>query len=160
MSSLKSEILHFDGLLLSKSYKFTEVQKSYLSWHRRVIQSLKNNWLVVSVEISNLVNFHPTTVKSENFTSMGSFCRKYIRLEVKTYRELIFHEMEQWHKISLNTDLAFSKMPWGTWWTFIRPLKSLKHCTLIGCFCPKHIMFQLKNSTGIMCHDTEVWCKI
>ena len=25
----------------------------------------------------NLVNFHPTTQMSENFTSMGSFCPKY-----------------------------------------------------------------------------------
>ena len=45
-----SEILHFDGLLLNKSYKVSakKVQKSYLSWHWRVIQILNKNWLVVS----------------------------------------------------------------------------------------------------------------
>ena len=50
VSSRKSEILHFDGFLLSKSYKVSakKVQKSYLSWHWRVMQSLKKNWLVVS----------------------------------------------------------------------------------------------------------------
>ena len=45
LSSQKSKILHFNGLLLSKSYKVSakKVQKSYLSWHWRVIQSLKKN---------------------------------------------------------------------------------------------------------------------
>ena len=50
VSSQKSEILHFDGFLLSKSYKVSakKVKKSYLSGHLRVMQSLKKNWLVVS----------------------------------------------------------------------------------------------------------------
>ena len=49
-SSRKSEILYFDWFLLSKSYKALakKVQKSYLSWHWRVMQSLKRHWLVVS----------------------------------------------------------------------------------------------------------------
>ena len=50
VSSRKSELLHFDQFLLSKSYKFspTNIQKSYLSWHWRVMQSSKKTWLVVS----------------------------------------------------------------------------------------------------------------
>ena len=48
-SSRKSENLHFDGLLLSKIYKDWDenVQKSYVLWHWRVMQSLKKNWLLV-----------------------------------------------------------------------------------------------------------------
>ena len=48
-SSQRSENLPFDGLFLSKSYKDLDekVQKSYVSWHWRVIQSLKQNWLLV-----------------------------------------------------------------------------------------------------------------
>ena len=48
-SSWKSKNLHFDGLLLSKAYKDLDekVQKSYVSWHWRVMQSLKKNWLLV-----------------------------------------------------------------------------------------------------------------
>ena len=44
-SSRKSEKLHFDGLLLPKTDKNLdeEVQKSYVSLHRRVMQSLKKN---------------------------------------------------------------------------------------------------------------------
>ena len=54
LSSQKSEILYFGGLFLLKSNKVSakKVQKSYLSWHRRMMQSLKKNWLVVS--LSNL----------------------------------------------------------------------------------------------------------
>ena len=42
-----------------------------------------------------------------------------------------------------NTDLVVSKMAGGIWRTFIRVLKSPKNCTLLGFFCPQHIMFQL-----------------
>ena len=108
----------------------------------------------------NLVNFHPTIRKSNNFTSIDYFCPKYMRFELKKYREVIFHDTEQWCKIWINPDLVVSKMAWGIGWTFIRALKSLKNCTLMGSFCQKHIMFQLENFRGIMCHDTEGWCKI
>ena len=71
------------------------------------------------------------------------------------------------------------------WWIFIWAVKSLKICTLsifgfnnhirnsvmlevkimkistlMGSFCPNYITFQLKNYTGVMCYDTEEWCKI
>ena len=40
----------------------------------------------------NSVNFHPTTQKSENLTSMGYFCPKYMRFEVKMQRShLLWH---------------------------------------------------------------------
>ena len=48
VSGRKSEILHFDGLLLSKSYKFSARKVQNLSWHWRLMQSLKKNWLVIS----------------------------------------------------------------------------------------------------------------
>ena len=49
VSSQKSENLHFDGILLSKTYKKLDekVQKSYISWYWRVMQTLKKNWLFV-----------------------------------------------------------------------------------------------------------------
>ena len=40
-------------------------------------------------DLRNLMNFHPTTQKSENFTSFGSFC------ELKKDRGVIFHGTEQ-----------------------------------------------------------------
>ena len=74
----------------------------------------------------NLVSFHPTTQKYKNFTSMGYFCPKYMRLELKKYRGVIFHDTEQWCKIWINPDLVVSKMAWGIGWTFIRALKVWK----------------------------------
>ena len=46
-------------------------------------------------DIKNLLNFHPTTQKSENFTSMGSFCPKYTRFELQKYRGVVFHDTER-----------------------------------------------------------------
>ena len=53
-------------------------------------------------DMRNLVNFHPTTQKSKNFTSMGYFCPKYMRYELKKYRGVIFHDTEQWCKMCIN----------------------------------------------------------
>ena len=46
-------------------------------------------------DMRNLVNFHPTTQKSESFFSMGSFCPKYTRFDLQKYRGVIFHDTEQ-----------------------------------------------------------------
>ena len=49
-SSWKYENLHSDALVFSKAYKVLneKLQKIYVSWHWRVMQSLKKNWLLVS----------------------------------------------------------------------------------------------------------------
>ena len=46
-------------------------------------------------DLSNLVNFHPTTQKSKNFTLIDYFCSKYMTFELKKYRELFFHDSEK-----------------------------------------------------------------
>ena len=38
-------------------------------------------------DMKNLMNFHPTTQTFENFTSMGSFCQKYMRFGIKKNTE-------------------------------------------------------------------------
>ena len=43
----------------------------------------------------NMVNFYPITQKSENFTSMGSICPKYIKSDLKKYRGVIFNDTEE-----------------------------------------------------------------
>ena len=56
----KPEIWCFDGLPSSKWYKVSakKVQKSYLSWHCRVTQSLKKKWFVVSNMTSKVPKFY------------------------------------------------------------------------------------------------------
>ena len=44
--------------------------------------------------MGNLVDFHPTTQKSKNFTSMVYFCPKYLKLELKKYKGVIFHDTD------------------------------------------------------------------
>ena len=46
-------------------------------------------------DMRNLVNFNPTTQKSGNFFSIGSFYLKYTRFELQKYRAVIFHDTEQ-----------------------------------------------------------------
>ena len=38
---------------------------------------------------------------------MGSFCVKYVLLELKKYRASIFHETEEGYKIWIGIDLLF-----------------------------------------------------
>ena len=40
-----------------------------------------------------------------------------------------------------------------------RPLLSLKMGTLMGFFCPKLKIFELKIYRGVMCHENAEWCK-
>ena len=88
------------GFFCQNHIKFhlKKTQKSYLSWHKEVMQSLKKNWLMVS-NIWNFFNFHTTTRKSKNFTSMGYFCPNYMRFELIKYRGVIFHDTKQWGKV-------------------------------------------------------------
>ena len=63
-SSHKSENFQFLGFLLSKAYKFFDekIQKSYVSWHWRVIQSLKRKLILgPKNDMKNLVNFNASS---------------------------------------------------------------------------------------------------
>ena len=46
-------------------------------------------------DIRNFVNFHQTTQKFQNFTSMGYFCPMYMMFDLKKYVGIIFHDTEQ-----------------------------------------------------------------
>ena len=106
-------------------------------------------------DMKDLVNFHS---KFRKFHFDGLLLSKVYEFWAKKYRGVIFHDTEQWCKVWINPDFVVSQMAWGIGWSLIRTLKSLKNCTLMGCFCPKH-MFQLKNFKGIKCRDTEGWYK-
>ena len=66
-SSWKSENLHLMGSFCRKHKVLDEkVQKSYLSWHWRVMQSLKKSWLLTLGFMTNLVNFNASSRNFEN----------------------------------------------------------------------------------------------
>ena len=58
-------------------------------------------------DIRNLVNFHPTTQKSKNFTLMGYFCPKYMRFELKNTKELSFMTLNNDAKLEYTLTLCF-----------------------------------------------------
>ena len=114
------------------------------------MQSLKKNWLVLSNMTWGICSNFTLPLKSlKNFTLMGSFCPMYIRFEPKKYRGFIFRDIEQWCKVLINPDLVVSKIAWEIGWTFIRAIKSLTNCTLMGSFCSMHVMFELENSEEV-----------
>ena len=156
LESLKN--IHFNGLLLSKVYIVwaKKVQRSYLSWHWRVIQNSERNRLNVcfKIDMRTLINFDLSTWKfQKNFPLIGSFWVKYILFELKEYRG-----------VTLKSDTKFGdesaccfKLTWGIWQIFTRALESVKIGTLMGTFCPKQKIYELKIYRRVMCHDNEEW---
>ena len=67
--------------------------KSYAKFEEKLTLGFKN-------EMKTLVNFHPTTRKSKNFTSMGYFCPTYMRFELKKYRGVIIRDTEMMQNLN------------------------------------------------------------
>ena len=116
----KSGNLHFesnDVLLLSITYKVSawKVQKNYLSWHWKKIQTLKKNWLFVWKMTWEIWWTLTQAVESLKIcTLMGYFCRKYVMFEQKKYRGTVLWKM---------TYIWFQK--WQViWWIFTQVVES------------------------------------
>ena len=87
---------------------------------------------------------------------------KYIRFELEKIQSYLSWNWTVMQKSNKSCDLGVSEMAFGELgigWNFIRALKSLRNCTLMGSFSPKNIIFKLENFRVIMCHETESWCK-
>ena len=124
-SCQKSKNLHFDGRLLSKVYKVLDekVQKSCVSWHWRVMQNLKKNWLLVPKMTRRIWRILKRAVASlKNCTLMCYFCWKYVIFDPKRYRRVMCHNTEEWYKICRGTDLCFEKLheDFGEFWCITR----------------------------------------
>ena len=99
-----AEKSHFDGLLLSRSYKVPakKVQKSYLSWQWRMIQGLKKIWVLFSNMTWGIWWILMRAVESlKIFTFMGLFCKKYWMVELKKQKNCVVKSyscFKKWHK--------------------------------------------------------------
>ena len=101
VSSRKSENLPFNMLILPIAYKVSakKVQKNYLSWHWKEIQTLKKNWLFVWKMIWGIWWILTWAVESlKIYTLMGYFCRKYVVFKLKKYRGVVLRKIMLWHK--------------------------------------------------------------
>ena len=139
---------------------FVNSIQRYLKKYRRVIfhdteeseKSLENH--------RNLANFHQNTRKCQNWYFHG-----ILSFKVETaWATNLQTSYKQWHwrmiKIWRRIDLSFQN--WhkefdGFW---LENSKVSKIYTLMSCFWPKYIMFEIKKYRGAIFHDTRVWCKI
>ena len=115
VSSWKSEILHFDGLILSKSCTISgkKVQKSYLSSHWTVIQNLKRNSLFVwkvTWDIWWILTWAVDNLKICTF--MGYFCQKYVTLDLKWYRRVVSWKITFGFKNGIRNLVNFHTSSW------------------------------------------------
>ena len=80
--------------------------------------------------------------------------------EQKIYRWVMCNDTEEWWKIWRGMDLAFQnwRKEFDDFW--LEHSKVLKVYTLMGCFWPKYIMFELKTYRWFMFHDTREGCNI
>ena len=80
--------------------------------------------------------------------------------ELQTYIGVISNDTEEWWKIWKGTDLPFQNWHKEFDECWLENSKVSKLYTLMDCFWPKYIMFELKKYRGAIFHDTKVWCKI
>ena len=89
-------------------------------------------------------------------TLMGSFCQKHIMFQLKKFQKNCV--------MALKCDGKFKgKLTCGLkndiWLIFMQAVESVKNCTFISYFCPKHIKILMKKYRRVMFHDTEERCK-
>ena len=110
LESLKN--LHLNGLLLTKVYNVCtkKVQRSYLSWHWRVIQNLKKSWLVSSKLTWGIWRIFTWALKiSKIWTLRGCFWPKYIMFQLKKDIGVMFDGNQDLCKIWRKIELRFQK---------------------------------------------------
>ena len=80
--------------------------------------------------------------------------------ELQTYRGVISNDTEKWWKIWRGIVLSFQNWHKEFHKFWLENSKLSKTYTLMGCFRPNYIMFELKKYSGAIFHDIRVWCKI
>ena len=111
-----SNLVNFNastGKQIAYKVSATKVQKNYLSWHWKRIQTLKKNWLFIwkrTWEIWRTLTFAVVSLKI--FTLMGYFCRKYAMFELKIYRRVVFWKMTYGFKNGIRNLVNFHTSSW------------------------------------------------
>ena len=98
---LKFHKLYFDRLFLLKVYKISakKVQRSYVSWHWKVIQNLKKNWLVVWKKTWGIWQIFTRALKILKNLHFDWFLLCKVYNVWPKIVQMIFHETEDWCKI-------------------------------------------------------------
>ena len=97
-------------------------------------------------DMKNLVNFHQSTWKSQNWDFDGIFLSKVENVWASNLqRSYVSWQWRMMQNLKRNW-LVSSKWTWGIWQILTQTLTKIsKLCALMGCFWPKYIMFELKK---------------
>ena len=124
-----------------------------------MIQKLKRNWFVVLKSTWGIWRILIRSLKSPITLNGLLLASIYNIWDNEVQRNYL-----SWHwKVMQNLTkkwLVVWKMTLGIWQILTRALKSVKIGTLMGSFCPKWKMYELKIYRAAICHDNEEWCKI
>ena len=143
LNNLKN--LHFNRLLLTKVYNAEELRLMALKinkkiWRKTVVSQMVKIWWILIWALKSLKNLH----FDWSFPVM---------LDLKITVELSFTTLETDPEFDIK--LVVWKITWGIWQIFIRALGGLKIGTLMGFFCSKLKIYELKIYRGVLCHENE-----
>ena len=101
-------------------------------------------------DMRNLMNFNASSSNSENLRF--DVLRLLIAYNMSPKKVQNNYFSRQWKKIqTLKQNWLFIwKMTWEIWWNLTWAVKNLKICTLMGYFCRKYVMFELKRYRGVL----------
>ena len=128
LESLKN--LQFNGLLLTKVYNVwaKKVQGNYVWWHWRLIQNLKEKWLLLPKMTWGIWQIWTRALQGLKIrTFMGSFHQKWKLYDLKTYRGVMWHDNGQWCKNVKRNWLVSPKLTREIYRILTRALKNLRH---------------------------------
>ena len=134
------------------TFDLKKVRKSFISWHWRVKQNLKENWLVVLImtwEIWQILTRANKILKIG--TLMTSFCLKLKMYELKTYRGVMCHNSKKWCKNWREIDLSVQNWheEFDEFWT------GHKNLHFNGLLLTKVCNIWAKKSIGEFCLMTQ-----
>ena len=104
-----------DSLLLPIAYKVStnKVQNNYLSWHCKMIQTMKKNWLFIWKMILGIWWTFTWAVESLKICTLKDcFCRKYAMFELKRCRGVVLWKMTDGFKNDISNLVNFPTSSW------------------------------------------------
>ena len=101
-------------------------------------------------DVRNLMNFNASSSNSENLRFDVLLLLIAYNMSPKKVQKNYFSR--QWKKIqTLKQNWLFIwKMTWEIWWNLTWAAENLKIWTLMGYFCRKYVMFELKRYRGVL----------
>ena len=98
-------------------------------------------------DMRNLVNFNVSSGNSKNLHFDVLLLKRKVSTK-KVQNHLSWH----WKKIQTlqKSWRVIWKMTWVIWWTLTWAVGSLIICTLMGYFCKKYLLFELKRYRGVV----------